>query len=395
MSIVSLSAAELRRVLSIRDLTDPEQGPHAMQLLVQTMIEALVGAWGADLAVQRASPIVSVADNYDRLLYPADAVARDARYTRYVCEGAVLRTQTSAVVPPLLAGLAKKPLRDVLLVCPGIVYRRDSIDRLHSGEPHQVDLWRIRRGSPLRSADLEEMVRLVVQSALPGAEHRTLAAEHPYTAEGLQIDVRIGDRWIEIGECGLANPRLLADSGHDARSVSGLAMGIGLDRLLMLRKAVPDIRLLRVNDARISSQMLDLSQYRPVSHLPAVVRDLSLVVDHPLTAEEAGDRVREALGPRADAVEAVEIVSDTRYDELPGPVVERLGLRPGQRNLLVRVVLRDLEVTLTSEQANELRDRIYATLHRGERWEWASRRHSPASASGQWAGAAKGTPGAP
>jgi phenylalanyl-tRNA synthetase alpha chain len=388
-----LSAAELRRVLSIRDLTDPEQGPHAMQLLVASLIESLAAAWGAEPVVRRASPIVSVADNYDRLLYPPDAVARDARYTRYVCEGAVLRTQTSALLPSLLAKLAAEPLRDVLLVCPGIVYRRDSIDRLHSGEPHQLDLWRIRRGAPLRTADLEAMVALVVQSVLPGAEHRTLAAEHPYTLEGLQIDVRIGDKWIEIGECGLANPRLLADSGHDARNVSGLAMGIGLDRILMLRKAVPDIRLLRTLDPRVSSQMLDLSHYRPVSHQPAVVRDLSLVVDQPLTAEEVGDRVREALGPRADAVEAVELLSDTPYDALPRRVVERLELMPGQRNLLVRVILRDLEVTLTREQANELRDRVYAALHRGARWEWANRTRSPAPGHDQWAGAAKGTPG--
>jgi phenylalanyl-tRNA synthetase alpha chain len=393
MSTSILSAAQLRRAISLRDLTDPEQGPHAMQLLIASLSKALADAWGADVLVRRDGPIVSVADNYDRLLYAPDAVARDARYTRYVCEGAVLRTQTSAIVPPLLAELASARLCDVLLVCPGIVYRRDSIDRLHSGEPHQVDLWRIRRGPPLVARDLEEMVARVVQSVLPGAEHRTLAAEHPYTVEGLQIDVRIGEKWIEIGECGLANPRLLAASGHDVAAVSGLAMGIGLDRLLMLRKAVPDIRLLRTADARVSSQMLDLSVYRPVSDQPAVVRDLSLIVDHPLTAEEIGDRVRVALGPRASAVEAVELLEDTPYEQLPAAVVARLALRPGQRNLLVRVVLRDLEVTLTREQANELRDHVYAALHRGQHWEWAGR--PPPPEGDQSAGACKSTPGTP
>ena len=395
MSIPILSAAELRRAVLLRDLTDPEQGSHAMQLLIASLIQSLVDAWGTELVVRRASPIVSVADNYDRLGYAGDAVARDARYTRYVCDGAVLRTQTSAIVPPLLTELACAPLRDVLLVCPGIVYRRDAIDRLHSGEPHQVDLWRIRRGTPLGTPELEAMVALVVQSVLPGVEHRTLAAEHPYTLDGLQIDVRLGQKWIEIGECGLASPRLLSAAGHDDATVSGLAMGIGLDRLLMLRKAVPDIRLLRTTDERVSSQMLDLEQYRPVSHQPAAIRDLSLIVDHPITSEEIGDRVREALGARANAVEAVDMLQDTSYEKLPRTVVERLGLRPGQRNILVRVVLRDLEHTLTSEQANELRDRVYAALHRGERWEWASRTRTQASADGHCIGAAKGVPGTP
>jgi len=180
--------------------------------------------------------------------------------------------------------------------------------------------------------------------------------------------------------------------GHDTDAVSGLAMGLGLDRLLMLRKSVPDIRLLRVADPRIASQMLDLARYRPVSDQPAARRDLSLIVDRPLTVEELGDRVREALSAEASTVESVELREASDYDELPSAVIQKLSLRPGQHNLLVRVVLRDLEKTLTSEQANELRDRIYASLHRGAHWEWASRTR-PAWASVQDAGANAGEPG--
>ena len=97
MSISVLSAEELRRMVSIRDLTDPAQGPHAMQLLLAALTDALLMSWGSELVLRRASPIVSVRDNYDRLRYPPAAVARDARYTRYVCDGAVLRTQTSEI----------------------------------------------------------------------------------------------------------------------------------------------------------------------------------------------------------------------------------------------------------------------------------------------------------
>jgi phenylalanyl-tRNA synthetase alpha chain len=276
------------------------------------------------------------------------------------------------MVPPLLAELAGSKHCDVLLACPGMVYRRDCIDRLHTGEPHQVDLWRLRRGVPLGAPDLQEMIATVVRAALPGVEHRTLRAEHPYTVDGLEVDIRIGDEWVEIGECGLANPALLSACGHDVTQVSGLAMGLGLDRLLMLRKAVPDIRLLRTNDPRVSSQMLDLLPYRPVSQKPAVRRDLSLVVDRALGAEEVGDLVRNALDQRASAVEIVAVLQNTAYEGLPPAVRERLGMRPEQHNLLLRVVLRDLERTLTSEEANDLRDRVYAALHHGTCWEWAN-----------------------
>jgi phenylalanyl-tRNA synthetase alpha chain len=367
----ALSADAVRRALSIRDLTDPAQGPHAMQQLVDACVARLVGAWGCTKRVHRASPIVSVADNYDRLCYPPEGRARDARYTRYVCDVAVLRTQTSAMIPSLLRELAGTTTADVLLVCPGLVYRRDSIDRLHTGEPHQLDLWRIRRKEQLGENDLGTMIGTVVDAALPGRQWRALQAEHPYTVDGLQIDVRDGSSWVEIGECGVAHPELLATAG--LQDCTGLAMGLGLDRMLMLRKGIDDIRLLRAADARIARQMLDLSPYRAVSSMPPVRRDLSIVVQGDRTAEELGDRVRAALGERAQAVEAIEVIGETPHDALPPAARERLRLAPDQKNVLLRVVLRDLSRTLTHAEANELRDDIYAAVHEGDAMEWAAR----------------------
>src|SRR5579885_3127126 len=135
-----LGADEIRRALSLRDFTDPLSGPHAMQSLVSDVVGALASRWGCATSVHRASPVVDVADNYDRLHYPEGGAARDARYTRYVTERALLRTQTSAMIPPVLRLLAAADPKDVLVACPGLVYRRDAIDRLHTGEPHQIDL---------------------------------------------------------------------------------------------------------------------------------------------------------------------------------------------------------------------------------------------------------------
>jgi len=374
-SVSILSAEELRRALSVRDLTDPASGPHALQQLVASALDALRSAWGCDVLLHRQSPVVSIADNYDRLHYPPGGVARDARYTRYVCDTALLRSQTSAMIPSVLRKLAAAPPEDALLACPGLVYRRDCIDRLHTGEPHQMDLWRVRRGPPLTPTDLRQMIATVVGALLPGRETRLTDAVHPYTTDGLQVDVREGDEWVEIGECGLALPALLAESGLEAGPVTGLAMGLGLDRILMLRKGLDDIRLLRSPNPRIATQLLDLEPYRPVSAMPAVRRDMSLVIDEGRTSEELGDRVRAALGERAELVESVEVVTETPYAALPPSAVKRLALRADQKNVLLRVVLRALERTLTHDECNVLRDDIYAALHQGTTWEWATRPH--------------------
>jgi phenylalanyl-tRNA synthetase alpha chain len=119
--------------------------------------------------------------------------------------------------------------------------------------------------------------------------------------------------------------------------------------------------------------MQDLSPYKEVSSMPPVIRDISLVLDGDATVEDIGDNVREALGQNADVVENVDILSQTPYDALPLSAVERLGIAPRQKNLLLRIVLRALDRTLTSEECNAYRDAIYASLHIGSAWHWASK----------------------
>jgi phenylalanyl-tRNA synthetase alpha chain len=355
VSVSVLSPAEVARALAIRDLTDSREGAHAIQRLIDDVVRALGRAWRIETLVYRGSRIVPVADNYDALGYTRDAVTRDARYTRYVSDHEMLRSHTSALVPSALRTVT---VGDALVACPGIVYRRDAIDRLHTGTPHQLDLWRISRNGTLAAGDLKEMIELVVGVLLPGAEWRVQSRVHPYTTGGLQIDVANGDEWVEIGECGLAGSHVVSQG-------SGLAMGLGLDRVLMLRKGIADIRLLRAADPRVASQMRDLSLYRPVSNFPAIVRDLSIAVADDDDVELLGDRVRDALGSDADCVEAVEVVSETPGTELSEIAAARIGLQSGQKNVLVRVTLRHAERTLTRAEANQVRDRVFAAINAG------------------------------
>jgi phenylalanyl-tRNA synthetase alpha chain len=219
---------------------------------------------------------------------------------------------------------------------------------------------------------MDDMTRVLTAALVPGMEYRVEPRVHPYTRDGRQVDVLRGNEWVEVWECGLAHPAVLERAG--LAGWHGLALGLGLDRFLMLRKGIGDIRLLRSTDPRVASQMLDLAPYKPVSAMPAIRRDVSVAVDAEDDVEELGDRVRDALGDDADAVESVAVCAETSYDALPPAAVTRMGMVAGQKNVLVRIVLRHLERSLTDDEANELRDRVYAAIHRGSAHEWAGTR---------------------
>ena len=182
MSATPLPTNALNAALSVRDLTDPTRGPHALQLLVDDAIKSLSAAWPSQVRLIRTGPVAAVEDNYDRLGHAPDAIARDVRYSRYVSDDCMLRSHTSAGVPPALRQLAAKPkaLDDVLIALPGICHRRDAIDRLHTGTPHQLDLWRVRRdGRRLDSTDLSGMVGVLLDTLVPGRHWRWNVARHP------------------------------------------------------------------------------------------------------------------------------------------------------------------------------------------------------------------------
>jgi phenylalanyl-tRNA synthetase alpha chain len=246
-------------------------------------------------------------------------------------------------------------------VCPGLVYRRDVVDRLHIGEPHQIDIW-IARQARLRRTDLLQMIAVVVETMLPGCAYRCNETYHPYTVNGLEVEVQVGERWIEVLECGEIHPWLLNESRLPSQQWSGLAMGIGLDRLVMLIKQIDDIRLLRSGDPRVARQMLTLDPYQPVSNQPATHRDMSICVADP-DMELLGDRIREALGERGEWVENVELIQACDHTAVPEPARRRLGMSPGQQNLLIRVTLRSLDIS--KEEANRVYDLVYSKLHEG------------------------------
>jgi phenylalanyl-tRNA synthetase alpha chain len=291
-------------------------------------------------------PVTDPSQNYDALLIPEDAPCRHPRYTRYLEDGRMLRTMTSELMPRLL----KSYKQDALLVHPGICYRRDVRDKRHVAEPHQMDIWQL-SSHEVTPEDLEQLVRDAIASILPH-EYRLNPTSHPYTLNGLEIEMRVNDEWIEIGECGLIHPDLLPPERW------GLAMGLGLDRLVMILKEIDDIRLLRSDVPVIAQQMKDLQPYKPVIKTTAMIRDISIATETTNTIEDITEGILTLLGDRAEAISEIQLISETPYNSLPPQSIERLNLQPHEKNVLVRLIIQLPNRNISKAEANELRDVI-------------------------------------
>lgn len=367
MYIEPLPKEAIERYLKIPDLTQGNE-PHAVKLLYDRVGEHMRRTHpDSEVMVIREPPIVDVADNYDNLLIPHDNISRSSVYTHYVDETHILRTHTTAHIPSIMRGLAgRNDWEDVLVLLPGLAYRRDVTDKIHLGEIHMLEMWRISRGRKIVKQDLLNMMASLAEVAAPGWSLRIIDSPHPYTQGGIEVNAVQGERDIEIGEAGLISDELLANSGLDPSNHSGWASGMGLDRLVMTLKGIPDIRYLRSTNSDIARQMTDLAPYQEVSNQPSIRRDMSYSVPQRYVEEDINEEIRQAMGDQAGVLESVEVLSETDYKDLPLPIRERLGIDPRQKNVLVRVTLRHLERSLTNEEANQLYQQVYAQINHGK-----------------------------
>ena len=367
MYVKPLTNRQLNRYLAIPDLT--EDPGHAIGLLykrIKTHIHTLHP--NSDVQVYRKDPIVSTTDNYDNLLIEKDNISRSSTYTHYVDEQRILQTHTSAQIPGILRKLARQNnWQDVVILLPGLAYRRDVTDKKHVGQVHMLEVWRVVKNGrkPIIKNDLIRVVNGVAATAAPGWKLRIIDSPHPYTKMGIEVNAVQGDRDIEILECGLINDQILINAGFNPAEYSGWALGMGLDRLVMTLKDIPDIRYLRSTNPKIAKQMQDLEIYHEVSNQPAIQRDMSYSIPVSYVEEDINEEIRESLGDKEDVLESVEVLSETLYADLPTKIHEKLGIAEDQKNVLVRVTLRHLERTLTNEEANVLYRQIYNHINHG------------------------------
>lgn len=362
-----LCARLVNEALELNDLTELKHPAHAIGLLLDEVLEGLKTRGWPDAQVLRGPRIVSAQENYGLLGYDPAEVTLGSEHTRWVDEHSLLRTQTTSQIPKALQQAAqnRKAGELILLAAPGITFRRDSRDRWHCAEPHQMDIWVL--GDPQLSTR-EHLLRLVadiLECSVPGMSWIYQSSPHHYTEGGIEVNLLLDKQPIEVLECGCIARSLLQRLGVDPTKHGGLALGMGLDRLTMLRKGIPDIRLLRDPNERVQAQLHDLLPWKAVSRLPSISRDISLAVTPGLSEEVLTEKMLLAAGYNAAWIEEMHIKGRWAMADLPVQAIERLGLLPGQENVLLRVVLRDCSRSITTSEANALYERIQSALHEG------------------------------
>ncbi len=199
--------------------------------------------------------------NFEALNIPKDHPARDTQDTFYINDNIVLRTQTS----PVQVRVMEKQKPPIRVISPGRVYRSDALDATHSPLFHQIEGLVVDKG--ISFADLKGTLETFIKR-LYGEDSVVRFRPHhfPFTEPSAEVDVQCfnchgegcrlckGEGWIEILGCGMVHPKVLSNCGIDPEVYSGFALGMGLERVVMRRYAIDDIRLFYENDVRFLKQ---------------------------------------------------------------------------------------------------------------------------------------------
>ncbi len=195
--------------------------------------------------------------NFDALNFDPDHPARAMQDTFFIDpveRHLVLRTHTS---PVQIRSLLEREL-PVYVVAPGRVFRTDELDATHTPVFHQMEGIAIDKG--LTMAHLRGTLEHIARSMFgEGARIRLRPSYFPFTEPSAELDVwhptfTGGARWIEWGGCGMVNPNVLRAAGIDPDVYQGFAFGMGIERTLMFRNGVSDMRDMVEGDVRFSQQ---------------------------------------------------------------------------------------------------------------------------------------------
>lgn len=199
--------------------------------------------------------------NFEALNLPKNHPARDTQDTFYITENILLRTQTS----PVQARVMEKQKPPIRIICPGRVYRSDAVDATHSPLFHQIEGLVVDKG--IRMSDLIGTLETLMKR-LYGQEAKIRLRPHhfPFTEPSAEVDVMCfnchgkgcsmckGEGYIELLGAGMVHPKVLSNCGIDPEEYSGFAFGLGLERIVMRRYGITDMRLLYENDLRFLNQ---------------------------------------------------------------------------------------------------------------------------------------------
>lgn len=199
--------------------------------------------------------------NFDKLNTPPDHPARDIQDTFYITDDVVLRSQTS----PVQARVMENQEPPIKIICPGAVYRSDSVDATHSPVFHQIEGLVVDKN--ISMTDLKGTLEMFAKKCLGENTKIRFRPHHfPFTEPSAEADVSCfvcggkgcrvckGEGWIELLGCGMVHPNVFKNCGIDPDVYTGFAFGFGVERIAMAKFGIEDMRLLYENDVRFLKQ---------------------------------------------------------------------------------------------------------------------------------------------
>ena len=247
-------ALDIRLAGETLDVTLPGQKKplgkkHPLTIVLDELKEIVVGM-GFEIAT---GPEVELDYyNFEALNIPKDHPSRDTQDTFYISDNVLLRTQTS----PMQIRTMEKKKPPIRIIAPGRVYRSDAVDATHSPLFHQVEGLVVDKG--ITMADLKGTLEVFVKRLYGDSTVVRFRPHHfPFTEPSAELDVQCfhchgegcslckGEGWIEILGCGMVHPQVLLNCGIDPEEYSGFAFGLGLERMVMMRYGIDDVRFLK------------------------------------------------------------------------------------------------------------------------------------------------------
>lgn len=218
------------------DVTLFEAHPKGSAHLISTAIYDVVKIMQSmGFVYQENVEIETIFNNFTGLNIPENHPARAEQDTFYTTDGRVLRTHTSSVQVHVMQE-QQPPIR---IVCPGRVFRNDQ-DRTHSPMFHQLECLCIDThvNMSMLLQTIRELFRAFFGKEIP---IRLRPNYFPFTEPSAEVDIQFEGRWLEVLGCGMVHPNVFKMNGIPEH-YRGFAFGVGIDRLVMLRHGINDLR---------------------------------------------------------------------------------------------------------------------------------------------------------
>lgn len=199
--------------------------------------------------------------NFDALNIPADHPSRDMQDTFWIKtkkdekidakNRPVMRTQTSAVQVRFLE--KHKDSLPCAIVVPGKVFRNEATDATHEAQFSQLEALYVDKDVSL--GHLKGVIEHFLKKLYgDGVEIRFRPSFFPFVEPGVEVDMKFNGKWLEMGGAGMVHPNVFKTVGIDHTVWKGFAFGFGIDRLVMMKHNITDIRLLYSGDLRFINQ---------------------------------------------------------------------------------------------------------------------------------------------